>query len=97
MLILDSRTYFRLHNGALIDEAGESVDMPTAFRLVELEAILRAEAAERTRRHPRTRSRIAAWISREFWIGLLIASLLAYAVIGFYLLIVLPGHLLGLW
>src|SRR5829696_6539209 len=45
LLTLDDRAYFRLRNGALVDDAGDSVDMPTAFKLAETEAVLRAEAA----------------------------------------------------
>jgi len=97
LLILDDRAYFRLRNGALVDDAGFSVDMPTAFRLAETEAVLRAEAAAAGRSRLRARSRIAAWTAREFWIGVLLASLAAYAALGAYLLIVLPGRLLGVW
>jgi hypothetical protein len=97
LLILDDRTYFRLRNGALVDDAGDSVDMPTAFRLAETEAVLRAEAAAAGRSRLRARSRIAAWTAREFWIGVLLASLAGYAALGAYLLIVLPGRLLGVW
>src|SRR3954468_7196768 len=95
LLTLDDRAYFRLRNGALVDEAGDSVDTPTAFRLAEIEAVLRAEATAAGRSRPQ--SRIAAWVARELWIGVLLASLLGYAALGIYLLIVLPGHLLGLW
>ena len=97
LLILDDRAYFRLRNGALVDDAGYSVDMPTAFRLAETEAVLRAEAAAAGRSRLRARSRIAAWTAREFWIGVLLASLAGYAALGAYLLIVLPGRLLGVW
>jgi hypothetical protein len=97
LLILDDRAYFRLRNGALVDDAGFSVDMPTAFRLAETEAVLRAEAAAAGRSRLRGRSRIAAWAAREFWIGVLLASLAGYAALGAYLLIVLPGRLLGVW
>jgi hypothetical protein len=97
LLILDDRAYFRLRNGALVDDAGDSVDTPTAFRLAETEAVLRAEAAAAGRSRLRARSRIAAWTAREFWIGVLLASLAAYAALGAYLLIVLPGRLLGVW
>jgi hypothetical protein len=97
LLILDDRAYFRLRNGALVDDAGFSVDMPTAFRLAETEAVLRAEAAAAGRSRLRARSRIAAWTAREFWIGVLLASLAGYAALGAYLLIVLPGRLLGVW
>ena len=97
LLILDDRAYFRLRNGALVDDAGDSVDMPTAFRLAETEAVLRAEAAAACRSRLRARSRIAAWTAREFWIGVLLASLAGYAALGAYLLIVLPGRLLGVW
>src|SRR3954471_4120173 len=95
LLTLDDRAYFRLRNGALVDEAGDSVDTPTAFRLAETEAVLRAEATAAGRSRPQTR--IAAWVARELWIGVLLASLLGYAALGIYLLIVLPGRLLGLW
>ncbi len=97
LLILDDRAYFRLRNGALVDDAGDSVDTPTAFRLAETEAVLRAEAAAAGRSRLRPRSRIAAWATREFWIGVLLASLAVYAALGVYLLIVLPGRLLGVW
>jgi hypothetical protein len=97
LLTLDDRPYFRLRNGALVDDAGFSVDMPTAFRLAETEAVLRAEAAAAGRSRLRARSRIAAWTAREFWIGVLLASLAGYAALGAYLLIVLPGRLLGVW
>jgi hypothetical protein len=97
LLTLDDRAFFRLRNGALVDEAGDSVDTPTAFRLAETEAVLRAEAAAASRSRPRARSRIAAWVAREFWIGVLLASLVGYAALGIYLLIVLPGRLFGLW
>ena len=97
LLILDDRAYFRLRNGALVDDAGFSVDMPTAFRLAETEAVLRPEAAAAGRSRLRARSRIAACVAREFWIGVLLASLAAYAALGAYLLIVLPGRLLGVW
>ena len=68
-----------------------------AFRLAETEAVLRAEAAAAGRSRLRARSRIAAWTAREFWIGVLLASLAGYAALGAYLLIVLPGRLLGVW
>ncbi len=97
LLILDDRAYFRLRNGALVDDAGDSVDMPTAFRLAETEAVLRAEAAAAGRSRLAARSRIATWAAREFWIGVLLASLAVYAALGVYLLIVLPGRLLGVW
>jgi hypothetical protein len=97
LLTLDDRAYFRLRNGALVDDAGDSVDTPTAFRLAETEAVLRAEAAAAGRSRLRPRSRIAAWAAREFWIGVLLASLAGYAALGAYLLIVLPGRLLGVW
>ena len=97
LLTLDDRAYFRLPNGALVDDAGDSVDTPTAFRLAETEAVLRAEAAAAGRSRSRPRSRIAAWAAREFWIGVLLASLAGYAALGAYLLIVLPGRLLGVW
>ena len=97
LLILDDRAYFRLRNGALVDDAGDSVDTPTAFRLAETEAVLRAEAAAAGRSRLWARSRIAAWAAREFWIGVLLASLAVYAALGVYLLIVLPGRLLGVW
>jgi hypothetical protein len=97
LLTLDDRAYFRLRNGALVDDAGDSVDTPTAFRLAETEAVLRAEAAAAGRSRSRPRSRIAAWAAREFWIGVLLASLAVYAALGVYLLIVLPGRLLGVW
>ena len=97
LLTLDDRAYFRLRNGALVDDAGDSVDMPTAFRLAETEAVLRAEATAAGRSRFRARSRIAAFAAREFWIGVLLASLAGYAALGAYLLIVLPGRLLGVW
>ncbi|HEX8168843.1 MAG TPA: hypothetical protein VF601_24030 [Beijerinckiaceae bacterium] len=95
MLPLDGCAYFRLPNGTLVDDSGESVDTPTAFRLVEVEAGLREERERAPTRPPR--SKVGAWIAREFWIGLLLASLAGYAALGLYLLIVLPGHLFGLW
>ena len=70
LLTLDDRAYFRLRNGALVDDAGVSVDTATAFRLAETEAVLRAEAAAAGRSRLRARSRIAAWTAREFWIGM---------------------------
>jgi hypothetical protein len=95
-LPLEGRTYFRLSNGTLIDDSGESVDTPTAFRLVEIEADLRAKADGAPSRPP-ARLPFAALVVREAWVGLLIASLVGYAALGLYLLLILPGHLLGLW
>jgi hypothetical protein len=97
LLMLESRTYFRLRNGAFTDEAGESVDTLTAFRLAELENTLRSEAPARLPMRRSAGVRLASWAARESWIGLLLASLAGYAALGFYLLIFLPGHLLGLW
>jgi hypothetical protein len=95
-LPLEERAYFRLPNGTLVDDAGESVDTPTAFRLVEVEAALRGEADGASRRPP-ARLSLTSFIAREAWVGLLLASLLGYAALGLYLLLILPGHLLGLW
>jgi hypothetical protein len=95
-LPLDGRTYFRLRNGTLVDASGESVDTPSAFRLAEVEAGLRAEA-DAPSRLPSARLRLAARLRREAWIALLLASLVGYTALGFYLAIVLPGRLLGLW
>ena len=95
-LPLEGRTYFRLPNGTLVDDAGESVDTPTAFRLVEVEFGLRAKEDGAPKR-PQARATLAAFVAREAWVGLLVASLVGYAALGLYLLVVLPGHLLGLW
>ena len=94
-LPLEGRAYFRLPNGTFIDDVGESVDTPTAFRLVEVEAALRGEDGAPGR--PPARVLFAALVVREAWVGLLLASLVGYAALGLYLLLVLPGHLLGLW
>ena len=97
LLTLDDRAYFRLRNGALVDDAGDSVDTPTAFRLAETEAVLRAEAAAAGRSRLPARSRIAAGRRGNSGSGCSLALLAGYAALGVYLLIVLPGHLLGLW
>jgi hypothetical protein len=96
VLPLEGRTYFRLPNGTLADDSGESVDTPTAFRLVEVEAALRAKEDGAPGRLP-ARTTLAALVAREAWVGLLLASLIGYTALGLYLLLVLPGHLLGFW
>ena len=95
MLPLEGRLYFRLPDGTLADDSGESVDTPTAFWLVEVAAVLRKEDGAPGRRP--ARMTFAALVAREAWVGLLLASLIGYAALGLYLLLVLPGHLLGFW